>query len=112
MALSVRWMHPIQQQGRRLPSMSSCTVRSTWFFLVAGVFTSIVQQIHSLRASGVMLSQAASALGEAVSAFRKSVGSLCATPSEITLVINLYYYKQRFNFSNNVAEIDSSIANH
>jgi hypothetical protein len=102
-------MHPIQQQGRRLPSVSSVIVRLTWFTLVAGVFTSVVQQIHSFRASGVMLSQAASAFGEAVSAFRKSVGSLCATPSETVLLINLYYYKQGFNFCNNAAPTISTM---
>src|SRR5690242_5265017 len=94
MALSARWMHPIQQQGRRMPSMSSSTVRRTWSFLVSAVLTDIVQHIHSLRASGVISSQAASALGDAASACRKSVGSLCATPPDIcALVIRSYYAK-------------------
>jgi hypothetical protein len=88
-ALSDRWIHPIQQQGRRLPSLSSEIVRSTWFLRVAEVLTVVVQQIHSLRANGVIFSQAAIALGEEVSAFRKSDGSLCAVPLEILCVAML-----------------------
>ena len=38
------------------------------------------QQIHSLRASGVMSSQAFSASGAEARAFRKSDGILCAVP--------------------------------
>ncbi len=91
MALSVRCIQPSQQQGRRLPSISSETVRSTWFCLVSDVLTEIVQQIHSFRASGVMSSQAAKASGEAVRAFRKSAGSSWATPPDITaFVIDLW----------------------
>jgi hypothetical protein len=45
----------------------------------------MVQQIHSLRASGVMSSQAARASGSHASAFRKSAGKVCATPSEIRI---------------------------
>src|SRR5947209_5265690 len=75
MALSARWMQPIQQHGRRTPSASSLTVRSTWFCRVAAVLTVVVQQIHSLRASGVMSCQAADALGEADKALRISAGN-------------------------------------
>lgn len=91
-ALSVRCMQPTQQQGRRLPSVSSATVRSTWFFLVAAPLTVIVQHIHSLRARGVISSHAASALGEERSALRKSAGSWCTTPLAIfEFVIYVYY---------------------
>lgn len=90
--LSVRWMQPIQQQGRRFPSCNSATVLSIWFFLVSACLTVIFQQIHSLRASGVISSHAANALGLETSAFLKSVGSLCATPPEISsLDINVSY---------------------
>jgi hypothetical protein len=75
MALSGRWMQPIQQQGRRLPSCSSATVRWIWFFLVSACLTVILQQIHSLRANGVILFQAFSALGAEASAFFKSAGN-------------------------------------
>lgn len=77
-------MQPAQQQGRRLPAISSLRVRSTWFFLVSGFLVVTVQQIHSLRARGVISSQAASAFGEEARALRKSDGNLWATPLEIT----------------------------
>jgi hypothetical protein len=51
----------------------------------------MVQHIHSLRARGVISSHAAKALGAEARDFCKSAGSLCAVPSEIFLVINLYY---------------------
>jgi hypothetical protein len=47
---------------------------------VASCFASSTQQINSLRANGVMSNQAASATEFAVSASRKSTGSLCTTP--------------------------------
>src|SRR5260370_1923521 len=47
----------------------------------------MVQQIHSLRASGVMSSQAASAFASAASAFRRSGGRLCTTTAEIRRVV-------------------------
>jgi hypothetical protein len=43
----------------------------------------MTQQIHSLRASGVMSSQAASAFGAASSAAFRSAGSRCTTPPAI-----------------------------
>lgn len=45
-----------------------------------------IQQIHSLRAKGVMSSQVASAALSEVNALRKSAGSLWTTPPEIDLV--------------------------
>jgi hypothetical protein len=84
-------MHPIQQQGRRIPSVSSVIVRSMCFFLVSGFLTVMAQHIHSLRARGVISSHAAKALGSEARDSRKSAGSLCAVPPEIFLVINLYY---------------------
>jgi hypothetical protein len=49
----------------------------------------MVQQIHSLRESGVISSQAAKALGSDDRAFRKSVGNLCTVPLEIVLAMYL-----------------------
>jgi hypothetical protein len=46
----------------------------------------MVQQIHSLRASGVISSHAASAALSEESAFRKSAGTWCATPLEIVFL--------------------------
>ena len=59
-ALSVRWMQPTQQHGRRMPSLSSVRTRSICSRRVSAFLTEIVQQIHSLRASGVRPSQRAS----------------------------------------------------
>src|SRR3989338_10424581 len=84
MGLSFRCVQPIQQHGRRIPSFSSEQTRSTCCCRTSGVLTDSVQQIHSLRASGVLSSQCASAALSAVRAFRKSAGSLCTTPSEIS----------------------------
>jgi hypothetical protein len=56
---------------------------------VSGFLADVIQQIHSLRASGVMSSHAAFAFGEAVRAFRKSIGMLCTTPFAISFFIML-----------------------
>ncbi len=81
---------PGQQHGRRIPSLSSEHTLSTCCRLVSSFLTEMVQQIHSLRASGVMSSQAASAFASDAIAFRRSAGRLCTTPPEIrTVVIGL-----------------------
>jgi hypothetical protein len=49
----------------------------------------MTQQIHSLRASGVISSHAASATGLEVRVFRKSAGILCTTPPEISLLFTI-----------------------
>lgn len=77
MALSLRWMQPIQQHGRRMPSKSSLTTLFTWSCLVSFFFTNVVQQIHSLRAKGVSPSQIVCALGEPANAVFRSLGSVC-----------------------------------
>jgi hypothetical protein len=50
--------------------------------LVSGFFTEIIQQIHSLRASGVMSSHFARATESEMRTFRKSAGTLCTAPGE------------------------------
>src|SRR5579859_837511 len=50
--------------------------------LVSGFLTEITQQIHSLRASGVMSSHFARATGSEMRTFRKSAGTLCTAPGE------------------------------
>lgn len=87
--LSGRWIQPIQQQGRRIPSLSSETTRLTCSSLVFCCLTVIAQQIHSLRASGVRLCQASRAAGESVSAFFKSVGNACTVPPASASLIML-----------------------
>jgi len=89
--LSLRWIQPIQQHGRRIPSLSSEITRLTCSSRVFCCLTVIVQQIHSLRASGVRSSQRPRADSSASNAFRKSAGSLCTTPSEIFVAIGIFY---------------------
>jgi hypothetical protein len=50
--------------------------------LVSGFLTEITQQIHSLRASGVISSHFARATGSEMRTFRKSAGTLCTEPGE------------------------------
>ena len=78
---------PGQQHGRRIPSLSSEHTLSTCCRLVSSFLTETVQQIHSLRASGVMSSQAANAFSSDASAILRSAGRLCTTPWEIRIVV-------------------------
>ena len=82
-AFWLRWGQPGQQQGRRMPSLSWVTRRSTCSFLVSSLLTIVTQQIHSFLASGVMSSQAASALVSERKAFRRSSGKSWTTPAEM-----------------------------
>jgi hypothetical protein len=50
--------------------------------LVSGFLTEMTQQIHSLRASGVISSHFARATGSEMRTFRKSAGTLCTAPGE------------------------------
>ena len=51
--------------------------------LVSGFLTEMTQQIHSLRASGVISSHFASAAGSEMRTLRRSAGKLCTAPPEI-----------------------------
>ena len=75
-----RCLHPGQQQGRRWPSSSSSWVRRMRRSRVISCLASSTQQMNSLRARGVMSFQASSAVVLAISAWRRSPGSLCTTP--------------------------------
>jgi hypothetical protein len=77
---------PGQQHGRRIPSLSSEHTLSTCCRLVSSFLTEMVQQIHSLRASGVMSSHTERAFASHESASRRSAGRLCTTPLEIRTV--------------------------
>src|ERR1041385_6470408 len=70
-------MQPIQQHGRRLPSINSSRTRLMCSRLVSDLLTEITQQIHSFRASGVRSSHAAFAFEEELINFFKSAGNLC-----------------------------------
>jgi hypothetical protein len=77
---------PGQQQGRRIPSLSSLRTRSMCCLLVSGLLTEITQQIHSFRASGVISSHFSCATGSEIRTLRKSAGTACTTPGEIAFL--------------------------
>ena len=82
-----RCLHPGQQQGRRWPSSSSSWVRRMRRLRVGSCLASSTQQMNSLRAKGVMSFQATSAVELAISAVRRSAGSLCTTPPGTCLLL-------------------------
>src|ERR1700730_18308105 len=84
-SLSLRWMQPSQQQGRRFPPNTSDCTRWMCWLLVTAFFGHSTQQIHSLRARGVRSSHAARTFGLAIRTRLKSTGTGCATPPEIAL---------------------------
>jgi hypothetical protein len=55
--------------------------------LVSGFLTEITQQIQSLRASGVISSHFARAIGSEMRTFRKSAGTLCTAPGESAFLV-------------------------
>ena len=75
-----RCLHPGQQQGRRLPARRSSAIRTSLRARVSGFFAISIQQIHSLRASGVRSAQVTLRSEFSVSTARKSDGTLCTTP--------------------------------
>jgi len=52
-------------------------------FLVSSFFAEVTQQIHSLRARGVMLAHASVTIASDSIALRKSAGILCTVPDAI-----------------------------
>jgi hypothetical protein len=64
-----------------LPSLRLSQPHSIRRLLLSAFFADSIQQIHSLRASGVMSSHAASTCGSDRRASRKSAGTLCTTPA-------------------------------
>jgi hypothetical protein len=54
---------------------------------VASCFAEMTQQVHSFRASGVRLSQAACVVASEASASDKSAGILCKLPDLLLLFI-------------------------
>jgi hypothetical protein len=84
--LFYRCGQPAQQHGRRIPPF---ILDSAFFIRISRVsaFTpEVTQQIHSLRASGVMSSHNSRAAGAAIIAFFRSSGSLCTVPVESVLM--------------------------
>ena len=81
--VSQRCGQPGQQQGRRFPSWRFSQPQAIRRVLVSAFLADVIQQIHSLRASGVMSSHVARALALAMRAFFRSAGRSWTTPPEI-----------------------------
>src|SRR3989344_9370371 len=79
-------MQPDQQQGLRIPPLSFESAFPVRILLVSAFLPDVTQQIHSLRARGVISSHTARAAGEATRTFRKSSGILCITPEAIPFI--------------------------
>jgi hypothetical protein len=79
-------MQPAQQQGLRIPPLSFESAFSIRILLVSTFLPDVTQQIHSLRASGVISSHTARAAGIEIRALRKSAGILCTVPVEISFL--------------------------
>src|SRR3989344_2630097 len=79
-----RWVQPAQQHGLRIPLFSFERVFFIRILRVSAFLPEVTQQIHSLRASGVISSHTARARLPAgrplASAFRKSSGKACTVP--------------------------------
>jgi hypothetical protein len=75
-------VQPSQQQGRRIPDFNLDRALVIRIFLVSAFLPEVTQQIHSLRASGVMSSHTAFADGAEARALRKSCGSECTAPAD------------------------------
>ena len=86
-AFVLRCGQPGQQQGFRLPSFNSLTIRSICSILVSDFLTIVIQHIHSLRWIGVRLFQRVSICSLKVNTFVISSGTSCTTPFAILSVI-------------------------
>lgn len=69
--------HPAQQHGLRIPPFIFESAFAMRIPRVSVFFPDVTQQIHSLRASGVISLHAAFTTEEESMAFRKSVGRVC-----------------------------------
>lgn len=76
-ALCQRCGQPDQQQGRRIPPFILERAFSIRIFLVSAFLPDVTQQIHSLRASGVISLHAVLVVRLEAIAFCRSGGSLC-----------------------------------
>jgi hypothetical protein len=85
LAPALRCGQPGQQQGRRLPSLSSANARWILRLRVVVCLAEMIQQIHSFRASGVRSLQTACVVASELIALRRSAGVLCRGPSLVSL---------------------------
>src|SRR5947207_2297830 len=92
-------MQPAQQHGLRIPPFNFESPFLMRIVLVSAFLPEMTQQIHSLRASGVMSSHTARAAGVEIRAFRRSFGIVCTTPPDIALLLIRVFYQIRSNNS-------------
>ena len=81
--LCQRWGHPVQQHGRRMPLRILSRPTSMQRFLVSSFLADVTQHIHSLRASGVMLTHKSVTIASDSIALRKSPGIPGTVPEAI-----------------------------
>lgn len=86
-----RCVHPAQQHGRRIPPDIFEIAFSIRIVRVSANFPDVTQQIHSLRASGVISCQSASTFDDTEIACLKSAGNLWMVPDEIVFVVILLF---------------------
>ena len=80
---------PGQQHGLRIPPRILSRPTSMRRFRVSSFLAEVTQQIHSFRASGVMVAQRPFAAASDSMALRKSAGSLWIVPLVIALAVIL-----------------------
>ena len=79
--------------------------------LVSVFLTEITQQIHSLRARGVIFSHFARASGSEVRTFRKSAGTLCTAPCEIAfLAMDFILYRYSIGLRSSLMQVNAGRA--
>jgi len=86
---SQRCGQPGQQQGRRFPSLRLEQPHTIRRVLVSAFLADSIQQIHSLRARGVMSSQVSNAFASEISALFRSAGRSWTTPPEISFLLRV-----------------------
>ena len=87
LVVSQRCGQPGQQQGLRFPSLRLEQPHSIRRVLVSAFLANSIQQIHSLRARGVMSSHVSKAFASEVSAIFRSAGRSWTTPPEISFAL-------------------------
>jgi hypothetical protein len=95
-------VQPAQQHGLRMPPFIFEIAFLILIPLVSAFFPEITQQIHSLRAKGVISSHSVRTLGTEETASRKSSGIVCTVLEETFLVfigINNYIKKNSMTFT-------------
>ena len=92
--------HPAQQHGLRSPAFILLNITFILRSRVSDFTADSIQQIHSLRASGVMSSHIASILGVTRRIFLRSAGILWTVPDTIDVeLIPVFYQNAEFLYN-------------